>query len=392
MMLDIFRNREIKLNRYPITKDQSLKAWNAADEYLLEFVAEKISQIKSRPKNILICNDQFGALTCSIAKAFNNFSLIYWTDSFLSKTAINKNLSNNNISAENVAHVSSLKTRKECDAYDLVILRVPKHNSLLEYQLHEIAPYINENTLFVAGGMTKEIHTSTLSIFEKMIGDTKTTLAKKKARLILPAIQAKPAFKIEPLKFFSEETSGVKSYGLPGVFSRERLDVGTRVLLKHLPKIEHQQSIVDLGCGTGIIGTRLAKLYPTCRILFCDESYLAIESAKLTYTNNIEQTRDNANEMANFDVTDVLQGVDHNQFNHIVCNPPFHQQNVRTLSIANRMFKQSASRLRENGTLTIVANRHLKYKPMLKQYFNQVKSVSNDPKFIVWLAENPIRK
>ncbi|WP_444997899.1 methyltransferase [Aliikangiella sp. IMCC44359] len=53
------------------------------------------------------------------------------------------------------------------------------------------------------------------------------------------------------------------------------------------------------------------------------------------------------------------------------------------------MFKQSAQCLTPNGELRVVANRHLKYQHMLKRYFDKVKSISNDSKFIVWLASAP---
>jgi len=53
------------------------------------------------------------------------------------------------------------------------------------------------------------------------------------------------------------------------------------------------------------------------------------------------------------------------------------------------MFKQSAQKLKDRGELRVVANRHLKYRPMLSQYFKNVKMISDDSKFVVWLAYLP---
>ncbi len=374
---------KLTLSRYPKTSDQSLRAWNSADEYLVEHVSENITLDES--SKILIINDQFGALTCSLSE----HSPVCWSDSFLSRTAITDNLKTNNLPEkisfiERVEDIPQAKTH-----FDLVIIRIPKHNSLLAFQLNSIAQFINHNTIIIASGMTKEIHNSTSALFSKHIGETTTSLAKKKARLIFSKPSSTPKVSNEnryedlnDIKIYELENYDVKSYGLPGVFSRESLDIGSRVLLNYLPETKENQKLIDLGCGTGILGTIVAKDNSTLNLTFCDESFLAVESAKITYDKNIGRS-------AEFHVTDVLAGLENDYYDHILCNPPFHQQNVQTLSIANKMFKQSALKLKDRGELRVVANRHLKYRPMLSQYFKSVKMISNDSKFVVWLATNP---
>lgn len=49
------------LHRYPIQKNETLQAWDAADEYLIEQLEQKELPTSSR---ILILNDGFGALSC----------------------------------------------------------------------------------------------------------------------------------------------------------------------------------------------------------------------------------------------------------------------------------------------------------------------------------------
>ena len=373
----------LKLERYPKTSDQTLKAWNSADSYLIEHILENISvNVNSR---ILIINDQFGTLSCSLSET----SPTIWTDSFLSKKAINNNIASNHLTVADKYVYELDATPTSPYIFDLVLIRIPKHNSLLEFQLNSIRSYVNNKTKIIAGGMTKEIHNSTLSLFEKYIGKTNTSLAKKKARLIFPTFENVNSTNELSIKTYKEPKYGVTSYGLPGVFSRDKLDIGSRVLLDYLPDTNSNQKVADLGCGTGILGTTLAVINPSLNITFCDESYLAIESAKLTYSKNVEIHQTNAD--AEYLVTDVLDGIKDNQFDHILCNPPFHQQNVQTLSIANKMFKQSAMKLKGTGELRVVANRHLKYSPMLNQYFKNVKMISNDSKFVVWLATYPAR-
>lgn len=83
-------------------------------------------------------------------------------------------------------HVVRLLSTQDAppERIDLLIVRVPKSLALLEDQLHRLAPAVHAGTVVVGTGMVKEIHTSTLKLFEQIIGDTKTSLAVKKARLI----------------------------------------------------------------------------------------------------------------------------------------------------------------------------------------------------------------
>lgn len=382
----------LSLKRYPQTSDQTLKAWNAADEYLIHHIQENIKL--NDTSKILIMNDQFGALTCS----FKSFDCYSWIDSFLSKKAVLINLESNDNEAlkSTFKHVNQTTSTIPRDTqFDLVVIRIPKHNSLLEFQLKMLLPYIHSQTKIIAAGMTKEIHNANIKLFDKIIGSTTTSLAKKKARLVFTEPEKKPSSSLDELLNQESETyqynishSGIslKIIGLPGVFSRDSLDIGTRVLLNYMPQTKANETLIDLGCGTGILGTLAAKQNQLLNVLFTDESYLAVESANKTYCENIKL---NTKVQPQFMTTDVLDGLDSNIADHIICNPPFHQQNVQTLSIANKMFKESAQKLKATGELRVVANRHLKYKPMLNSYFKDIEIISNDNKFVVWLAKNP---
>lgn len=384
------------LQRYPRSKDSSLRAWNAADEYIIQHIAETCGQ-DHPPKSLktLVINDQFGAITV----ALQNFSPFFLSDSFLALQATTKNLQANhpnfdiqqftdnqclsvNLNAEKKsATLQSSNNTKAPSQFDLVVIRVPKHNSLLALQLLAVKPLLKPDTIIVAGGMTKEIHTSTLQIFESIIGTTKTSLAQKKARLIFSENTQTKTSSLD-IKSFKLPDKQMTIVGLPGVFSREKLDMGAQVLLNYLPDTKPNAMVADLGCGNGVLGAVIAKNTPSSRVTLCDESALAIKSAQLTFTeNNLSN--------GTFYHTDVFKGVPQKSFDLILCNPPFHQQNTQTLSIANQMFLQSAQKLATDGKLLVVANRHLKYGPGLKRYFKQVSPISSDNRFIVWLAKLP---
>jgi len=384
---------ELPLFRFPPSKDKSLKAWNAADEYLLYHLEEAHIPIK----NILIVNDQFGALTTSLIA----YSPCYWTDSFLAETAISDNLyrlqSDGHINAELIEKVTTIKPQYQIQPnndvienqqvelasqpFDLVVMRIPKHNSLLELQLTQLKKWISPDAKIIAGGMNKEVHNSTLDCFEKIIGTTKTSLSRKKARLVFSTNQDDTSHTIKANRY-TYAPYDLKISSLPGVFSANKLDIGTRVLLNYLPENIANKKCIDLGCGNGIIGAVIAKQSTDNHVLLTDESALAIESARINFLHNKLNNGE-------FIQTHSLSGIEDRSFDYVFCNPPFHQNNTQTLSIASAMFKDAAHVLNQNGEFWVVANRHLPYYKMLQQHFNQVDTISSDPKFVVRVARRP---
>ena len=71
-------DKELKLNRYPVSRDKSLRAWDAADELLLEELAQNENRNLS-DKKILIINDSFGALSLSLI----DYNIESYTDSYI---------------------------------------------------------------------------------------------------------------------------------------------------------------------------------------------------------------------------------------------------------------------------------------------------------------------
>ena len=70
----------------------------------------------------------------------------------------------------------------------------------------------------------------------------------------------------------------------------------------------------------------------------------------------------------------------------MLCNPPFHQQQVVGDFLAWRMFQQAHAALGRGGELWIVGNRHLGYHAKLKRLFREVSQVGATPKFVILRA------
>ena len=363
----ITQNKEYKLFRHPYHSKQNLQAWDAADEYLLEYVyVEHHSLIDG---NILIFNDSFGAITLGL----NQYNPDIMTDSIISKKATHINCAHNNIDTEQINIFNSLEKLES--NYNLVLIKLPKTLDFLRYFLAKIGPHINNQTKIIVAGMIKSMPKSVWDILEDTLGETSTSLAKKKARLIF--VKPKKFISDNPFPtHFKQQSTGYKIYNHANVFSKQSMDIGTRFLLQNLSQFNDIETIIDLGCGNGVVGLNLAKIYPAAKVIFTDESYMAVASAKLTATFNLKSI-----DQHQFIVNNCLDDFTSNSVDLIVCNPPFHQSHSIGLHIALQMFQQSFKTLKSGGHFIVVANRHLPYYSHLKRIFGTVNNLSSNNKF-----------
>lgn len=362
----------LQLDRYPPTRNPTLQPVDAADLYLLNALHEDPSPSGS----VLIVNDQFGALACALSCQPGVRSVQSWGDSHLAECAVRLNLQHNGLPMDAVRFVDS-QTLPE-GSFDRVLLRIPKSLALLEQQLYTLRPQLSAGARVMAGAMIKHLPPSAGDLLARYIGPYQASLGWKKARLLTASLHDVPSVTPPTLqtRYMLPETD-IQLSNLPGVFSRERLDIGTRALLPHIPASSGRRRIVDLGCGNGALGIAAAQRNPQADILFVDESYAAIASAK----HNASQTL--AGRMVEFSVSDGLIDAEPGSADLVLCNPPFHQQQVVGDEIALRLFQQSHRALATGGRLIIVGNRHLGYHVTLKRLFGHVEQLGATAKFVV---------
>lgn len=357
------------LERFPLDqKNRSLQAWDSADEYLVNYVNEHHPDCRS----LLILNDSFGALACS----FNQLTVCSVNDSYISHQAAAYNLQENKLSTKAFSQLDSLSALPE--NIDLVLIKVPRNVGFLQFQLSELSEVLAPGTPVIAAGKTKDIHNSTIKSFEQFIGETKTSLAVKKSRLILST--AKGGYKAAdfPVSWPLEGTEFTIT-NHANVFSRDSLDIGARFFFNYLPQTSKSKTIIDLGCGNGVVGVMTLARCPNASITFVDESYMAVESARL----NVEQNMPTRFDRCQFIENDCLTGFEKNSVDMVLCNPPFHQAQAVTDHIAWQMFRQAKDTLKEGGELRIIGNRHLDYHDKLKRMFGNCKLLGSNKKFVV---------
>ncbi|GGD48726.1 methyltransferase [Lacimicrobium alkaliphilum] len=369
----ILTDKTLELYRYPASSQhKSEQAWDAADEYIVEQFA---AQSGRNAKSLWIFNDDCGALCCALAAQ----NPCWMGDSLVSQLACQQNLKINKLNTNTVNFFDSLTLPAESPEW--VLIKIPKTLALLEHQLCQLQSVVTTNTRIIAAGKVTQIHTSTLSLFEKYLGPVRTSLAKKKARLIFCQSQSNKGLVSPYPTCWNLPEHNWRIHNHANVFARQQLDIGARFMLQHLPDARGK-SVIDLGCGNGILGMAMLAQRNAQNTCFVDESFMAVASARL----NVQYNMADKLQRCEFVVSDCLSAFIPRKADLILCNPPFHQQQRITDHIAWHMFKQANDCLHTGGELRIIGNRHLDYHHKLKRLFGSYHQVAANNKFSILSA------
>jgi len=164
---------------------------------------------------------------------------------------------------------------------------------------------------------------------------------------------------------------------LPGIFSFDRLDKGTRILLETI-RIPDGSILLDLGCGYGVIGV-VAALTGAKRVDMVDTNLLAISASQ----ENVKWL-DLYN--ANVIPSDALLSVKDRRYSLILTNPPFHSGKKVDFQMAQAFIKQSWQQLEPAGQFALVANQFIRYDDVMRPLFRQVTQAAHTEGFQVWVG------
>jgi len=166
---------------------------------------------------------------------------------------------------------------------------------------------------------------------------------------------------------------------VPGVFSGDGLDEGTRLLLSHLPALAPASRIADLGCGMGHLGLAALTNWPAAVADLLDADHRAVRSANhnaamLGLTDRCQVHWWTTNEPIPASGHDL-----------VLCNPPCHQGTSVDLGVARQLFAVAGAMALPVARLLVVANRRLPYEADLAR-FGRVESLVETAGFKLLLA------
>lgn len=366
---------ELELFRYPASQESNLQAWDAADEHLINSLIE--GEQPAVPTAII--NDSFGALSCALSRINPNWPLRVETDARTSFLGAEQNHHHNQLPMDNLQWFTSRDTLPKDVA--LVLMKLPKNLTYFAHQLMRLSQVLPAGCRVLVGAKAKSINASLLALFAKHLGPASASLAWKKTRVITCISDGKPRTLPNEIIWDIPEFN-LKISNLSNVFAANKLDIGARIMLDNLPLGEFK-TVVDLGCGNGVLGLRAAQLYPNADIHFIDDSEMAVASAKANWTTN--QLPEGK---GHFHWDDCMSHFPDNvEPDLVLCNPPFHQGEAITDHIAWQMFLDARRRLKNGGILHIVGNRHLAYHVKLQRLFKNCTTVASNGKFVILQAQ-----
>lgn len=138
-----------------------------------------------------------------------------------------------------------------------------------------------------------------------------------------------------------------------GVFSKEKLDFGTRLMLESIPIKELSGDILDLGCGYGAVSIILSK--------FINASFDGVDiNKRALHLADINKKNNNVSDI-NFFESDVYENV-LKKYDCIITNPPIRAGK----KVVYDMLINAKEHLKENGILYFVMRKDQGAKSTIK--------------------------
>ncbi len=168
---------------------------------------------------------------------------------------------------------------------------------------------------------------------------------------------------------------GLDLWSQPGVFSWDRLDPGTALLVGHAGGFSGRGA--DLGCGIGVLGRRVLESASVDELVCADIDQRAIDAAR----RNIADPR------AKFRHHDIRLGdPELANLDFLIMNPPFHEGGSEDRGLGLAFISAASNMLRKGGVCRLVANIALPYEGRLKAAFAKVNILAQAQGYKVYEA------
>ncbi|WP_295791481.1 class I SAM-dependent methyltransferase [uncultured Microbacterium sp.] len=357
------------LRRRPDLEGADLVAVDAADRLILAESADARDGLG--PGELVVVGDAYGALTLGSADAGARGIRVH-QDELLGERALAANAAETGLDGTFASHALDEELLRGAR---VVLLRLPRSLRALDDIAGLIALHVHPDVVVFAGGRLKHMSVSMNEVLRRRFDRLDVSHARQKSRVLIargPHDGADP----QPDE---AEVDGLRVRAFGGAFAGASIDIGTRLLLAHLPAPRGAEAI-DLACGTGVVAATLALRHPELRVTACDQSAVAVASARATAAANgvsdrVRVVRD-----------DVLSSFPDATATFVALNPPFHTGAAVTDHLAPRMFADVARVLAPGGQLWTVWNSALQYRPALERLVGPTRQVARDRKFTVTVS------
>jgi 16S rRNA (guanine1207-N2)-methyltransferase len=265
--------------------------------------------------------------------------------------------------------------------HDAALIFLPKSRPLLEMTLAMVAAACQPGApVWLVGENRAGIRTAQ-PLLAQWIGPPRTLDTGRHSLLLESTLQATAVpFQLDAWLSQSVVELGDQSLpviNLPGVFSYGRLDEGTKLLLSSLTQ-PPGATVLDLGCGAGVIGAFVKRRWPHCQVDLADVSALALEATRRTWAaNGLGEARTVPSDL----FADITE-----RYETILSNPPFHTGVQTDYGLVRRFVQGAQHHLRPGGVLHFVTQRSIKIQPLIETEIGDCTVVAQTPQYTVYRA------
>ncbi|MTE24653.1 class I SAM-dependent methyltransferase [Microbacterium sp. ZXX196] len=355
-----------RLDRWPDAPAHDLVAADRSDRVLLE-AAGAVS-------DAVVIGDRYGAIALSILAAHPGSRIRAHQDPLTGERALAENARRTGVARGGLTW-HGLEPGLAAGA-GLVLLQLPRGLDALDEIAGVVAGAADPAVELVAVGRTKHMTPRMNAVLGRHFRTVIAERAVGKSR-VLRARAPRPGTAGAWPRAARDDAVGLEIRAHGAAFAGPAVDIGTRFLLSRLGDMPHAESVMDLGCGTGILASAYAAARPAARVLATDRSWAAVESARATVRANglgarVEVVRD----VGAASQADAAFGL-------VLLNPPFHSGAAVTDTIAPELFRDAARVLAPGGELWAVWNSHMRYRPQLERLVGPTREVARDATFTV---------
>ncbi len=206
------------------------------------------------------------------------------------------------------------------------------------------------------------------SALKKLAGATASS-SKSKCRLFSAKKTSALNVELQQQWLVDTKPQVMASHGLwaqSGLFSWKKADIGSTMLLNHLPQLSGK--VMDLCCGYGLLAKHIIQHSDAVSKLHLVEADSLALACAVKNTQGFEHV-----------ITHHLDAVHELLPKHmdaVVCNPPFHTGQIRDVELGKTIVSKACGALTHGGELFLVANRQLPYEQVLDTFLRSYECVA----------------
>jgi 16S rRNA (guanine1207-N2)-methyltransferase len=339
-------------------------------------LAEELSSIESGQR---VLDLRCGSGVCGALAARLGARVTLCDDSIVAVEATRRTLDLNGVNGE-VIHGQTGQGPEPLKDFDVALLDAPRGREWVRCLLAVAALALRPGSKLLLAGPNRGGIKGFIQDAGELVGPCQVARIKAGHRL---AVAEKSVEQVDNLPYLRVCEATVRGKTIrfvtrAGVFSHGELDAGTRALVETMV-IRPGESVLDLGCGCGIVGVVAAQMGG--RVVCVDSSAAALQATRATLELN------GVPECAQVLASDCASAVCRLRFDVVATNPPFHQGLGVEYDVAQQFVRDAALMLNEGGRMYLVANRFIRYERLSElRGMSRVTTVYEDNRFRVLVA------